>query len=212
VTRLIGTYVPEGDSFAVDMTLEGPQMPVPELEGMLPALGIVLPRGSSLKGGAASVKATIQGPIDRLVIIGSLNMSNTQLAGFNLSSKLTGIEKLAGIKAGADTEIQQLSGDVKVTPEGIAVSNLKIVVPAIGDVAGGGTVGPDSALSFKMQAAVHTGGLAAALNNEPVPFTVDGTCADPLFHADISAVVKDEVKGLGKAAGGLVKGLLGGKK
>jgi hypothetical protein len=165
-----------------------------------------------LKGGTAGVKAAIQGPINRLVITGSLDMSNTRLVGFNLSSRLTGIEKLAGIKGGPDTEIEQLSGNVKVTPEGIAADSLKIVVPAVGDVAGSGTVKPDTTLNFKMQASVHTGGLAAALNNEPIPFTVDGTCADPLFHPDISAVVKGEVKGLGKAAGGLVKGLLGGKK
>jgi hypothetical protein len=44
-----------------------------------------------------------------------------------------------------------------------------------------------------------------------VPFTIDGTCADPVFHPDIKAVVKDEFKGVGKAAGGLLKGLLGEK-
>ena len=99
VTRLVGTYVPLGDSFAVDMTLDGPQMPVQELEGMLPALGITLPNGTSLKGGTASAKATIQGPVDKLVIVGTLNMSNTRLAGFNLSSKMPGIEKPVGIKS-----------------------------------------------------------------------------------------------------------------
>jgi len=41
---------------------------------------------------------------------------------------------------------------------------------------------------------------------------VEGTCAEPVFHADMKAVVKDSVKGEGKAAGGLMKGLLGGKK
>ena len=212
VTRLIGTYVPEGDSFAVDMTLEGPPMPVQELEAMLPAFGIVLPNGSSLKGGTAGVKATIQGPIDRLVIVGSIHMNSTKLAGFNLSNKLSGIEKLAGIKASPDTEIEELSGNVRVSPEGITADSLKLVVPAIGDVAGGGKVNSDTTLDFKMQAAMHTGGLAAALNNEPVPFTVAGTCAEPVFHPDIKAIVKDEFKGVGKAAGGLVKGLLGGKK
>ncbi len=212
VTKLIGTYVPQGDSIAVDMTLEGPQMPVQELEGMLPALGIVLPNGSSLQGGTAGVTATIKGPVDRLVIAGSIHMNNTKLAGFNMSSKLSGIEKLAGIKGGPDTEIQELSGNVRVAPEGIATDSLKLVVPAIGDVAGSGTVNPDRTLNFKMQAAVHTGGLAAALNNEPVPFTVDGTCAEPIFHTDIRAVMKDGFKGVGKAAGGLMKGLLGGKK
>jgi AsmA protein len=211
VTRLIGTYVPQGDSFAVDMTLEGPQMPVQELEGMLPALGVVLPNGTSLQGGTAGVKATIQGPIDRLVIVGSIHMNDTKLAGFNLSNKLSSIEKLAGIAAGSDTEIQELSGNVKVAPDGIITDSLKLVLPAIGDVSGGGTVNPDNTLNFKMQAAVHTSGLAAALNNEPVPFTVEGTCAEPVFHPDIRAVVKDEIKGVGKAAGGLLKGLLGDK-
>ena len=52
-------------------------------------------------------------------------------------------------------------------------------MPAIGDVTGDGTVNPDNTLNFKMQAAVHTGGVAAALNNQPVPFTVEGTCAEP---------------------------------
>jgi AsmA protein len=212
VTKLIGTYVPQGESFAVDMTLEGPQMPVQELEGMLPALGIVLPNGSSLQGGTAGVKATIQGPIDRLVIVGAIHMSNTKLAGFNLSNKLSGIEKLAGIKASPDTEIQELSGNVKVAPDGITTDTLKLIVPAIGDVSGGGTVSADNSLNFKMLAAVHTGGLAAALNNEPVPFTVSGTCSEPVFHPDIKAVVKDELKGVGKKAGGLLKGLLGDKK
>jgi hypothetical protein len=41
---------------------------------------------------------------------------------------------------------------------------------------------------------------------------VEGTCAEPVFHADMKAVVKDSVKGVGKAAGGLMRGLLGGKK
>ena len=207
VTRLMGTYVPQGESLAVDMTMDGPEMPVQELEGMLPALGIVLPNGSSLKGGTAGVKATIQGPIDRLTIAGSIQMNNTKLAGFNLQNRLSGIEKLAGIKATPDTEIQELSGNVKVSPDGIVTENLKLVVPSIGDVAGSGTVNPDSTLNFKMLAALHTGGLAAALNNEPVPFTVGGTCAEPTFHPDIKAVVKDQVKGMGKAAGSLVKGL-----
>jgi AsmA protein len=211
VTRLVGTYVPQGDSLAVDMTLDGPQMPVAELEGLLPALGIVLPNGTSLQGGSAGVKATIQGPIDSLLIAGSIHMNDTRLTGFNLSNKMSGIEKLAGIKAGPDTEIQELSGNVKVAPDGIMTDSLKLVVPAIGDVSGSGTVNPDNTLNFKMLAAVHTGGLAAALNNEPVPFTIDGTCADPAFHPDIRAVVKDEFKGVGKAAEGLVKGLLGEK-
>jgi AsmA protein len=205
VTRLMGTYAPRGDSFSVDMTLEGPRMPVEELEAMLPALGVVLPSGSSLKGGTAGVKATIQGPIDALVISGSVNMNGTKLTGFNLSSRMAGIEKLAGIKNDPDAEIQELSGDVRMAPDGITTENLKLVVPALGDVTGAGAIDSNNALNFKMKAAVHTGGLAAALNNEPVPFTIVGTCAEPVFHPDVAAVVKDEVKGI-------FKGIFGGKK
>jgi AsmA protein len=164
-----------------------------------------LPNGSKLQGGTAGVKATIKGPVDRLVIAGSLNMRDTKLVGFNLSSKLSGVEKLAGIKAGPDTEIQQLSGNVKVAPDGIMTDTLKLIVPAIGDLSGSGTVNPDSTLNFKMVAEMHTSGVAAGLNNQPVPFTVGGTCADPVFHPDMKAVMKGEVKGV-------VKDLFGGKK
>lgn len=60
-----------------------------------------------------------------------------------------------------------------------------------------------------MSAKVQPSGLAAALRDEPIPFTVQGTCADPVFRPDMKAVVKEEVKG---AAGGLIRGLLGGAK
>jgi hypothetical protein len=160
----------------------------------------------------AGVKATIEGPVNRLVTTGSLTLNNTKLAGFNLPSRMSAIEKLAGIKGGSDTEIQEFSGNVKVAPEGMTADAIKLILPAIGELGGGGTVGSDNSLNFKMQATVHTGGVAKIVNNEPVPFTVEGTCAEPVFHPDLKAVVKEEVKGVGKAAGGLLKGLLGGKK
>jgi len=204
LTRLIGSYTPQGDSFEVNMTIDGPPMPVQELEGLLPALGVTLPNGTSLQGGTAGVKATIQGPVDRLLIAGSVTMNDTKLVGFDLSNRMKEIEKLAGIKAGPDTEIQQLSGNVRVAPEGISTDSLSLVLPAIGDVSGAGTIDPNNALNFKMQAAVHTGGLMAALRDEPIPFTVTGTCAEPVFHPNMAAAVKGEVKGL-------LRGLLGEK-
>jgi AsmA protein len=204
LTRLVGRYTPQGDSFAVDMAVDGPPMPVQELEGLLPALGVVLPNGTSLQGGTAGVKATIQGPIDRLTIAGSVTMNNTRLVGFDLSNRMKEIEKLAGIKASPDTEIQLLSGNVKMAPEGITTDSLSLVLPAIGNVSGAGTIDPNNTLNFQMKAAVQTSGLAAGLRDEPIPFTVTGTCAEPVFHASIASAVKGEMKGL-------VKGLLGEK-
>jgi len=59
---------------------------------------------------------------------------------------------------------------------------------------------------------VHTSGLLAVVANTPIPFTVQGTCADPVFRPDLKAVAKEKVKGAEKAAEGLMKGLLEGKK
>jgi AsmA protein len=212
VARLTGTYMPQGDTLGVDMHLTGSKMPVAELVEMLPALAIVFPNGSTLQGGTASLQASLQGPVDRLVTTGSLSLNDTRLAGFNLSSRLTAVERLAGVKGGPDTEIQVLSSDVKVAPEGMSAENIQLVLPAVGSLSGAGTVSPASALSFRMLAAVHTGGVAAMLNNAPVPFTVEGTCAEPIFHPDLKAVMKGEVKGVGKTTGGFLKGLLNGKK
>ena len=216
VAHLTGSYAEQGDSMTLDLKLSGPGMPVQELEALLPAMGVVLPAGTSLKGGTASIDLTAVGPSDRLVTTGSVSLNNTQLAGFDLPKKMASVEKLAGIKEGPDTEIQVLSANVRSAPEGLSASDMKLVVPAIGDLSGSGSVSAENALDFKMSAIVHASGLLAALGGKSIPFTVTGTCSEPVFKPDIGAVAKEEMKSVGgdvgKAAGGLVKGFLGGKK
>ena len=216
VAHLTGTYAERGESMVVDLKLSGPDMPVQELEGLLPALGIVLPAGTSLKGGSASANLSMEGPADRLVTTGSLALNNTKLVGFDLPKKMAAIEKFAGINAGPDTEIQTLSSNLRSAPEGTSAQDMKLVVPAIGELSGAGTVSPANELNFKMSAIVHTSGLMAVVGNKPIPFTVQGTASEPVFKPDYGAVVKEEVKSLegdvGKAAGGLVDGLFGRKK
>jgi AsmA protein len=80
VAHLTGTFKTEGEAQVVNMKLNGPNMPVEELEAMLPALGVVLPSGSQLKGGTLSADLSIIGPIDKLVITGPVKLSNTKLA------------------------------------------------------------------------------------------------------------------------------------
>jgi AsmA protein len=216
VAHLTGSYAEKGESMVLNMKLAGPGMPVPELEALLPALGIVLPAGSRLDGGTASVTLGMEGPANELVTSGSLALNNTTLTGFDLPQKMASIEKLAGIKGGPDTQIENLSTDVRVAPEGASAQNMSLVVPAIGELTGAGTVSPANDLDFQMSAMVHTSGLLRIVSNTPIPFTIQGTCADPVFRPDLKAVAKEKVKsvegGLEKAAGGLVKGLLGGKK
>jgi AsmA protein len=216
LARLTGTYAEQGESMRLKMTLKGPAMPVSELEAMLPALGVTLPAGSRLEGGTATVMLAMEGPADKLVTSGSVALNGTKLTGFDLGRKMATIEKLAGMKGGPDTDIETLSSDVRVAPEGTSAQNMKLVVPAIGELSGAGTVSPANALDFRMSAMVHTSGVLAVVGNRPIPFTVQGTCADPVFRPDMKAAAKQEIKdvegGLGKAAGGLLKGLLGGKK
>ena len=214
--RLTGTYAEQGESMVLNMQLAGPNMPVPELETLLPALGVVLPAGTRLEGGAVSVMLTMVGPADKLVTSGSLAVNNTRLTGFDLPKRMASIEKLAGIRSSPDTEIQTLSANMRVAPNGTSVQDMKLLVPAIGDLSGAGTVSPANDLDFKMSATVHTSGMLAVVGNTPIPFTVQGKCADPVFRPDLGAIAKEKVKsvegGLEKATGGLLKGLLGGKK
>jgi AsmA protein len=211
--HLTGTYAEQGASMMLNLKLAGPNMPVPELATMLPALGVVLPAGSRLEGGTASVALAMEGAADKLVTSGSLALNNTKLTGFDLPNKMAAIEKLAGIKGGLDTNVETLSAKVRVAPEGSTAQDIKFVVPAIGDMTGAGTVSPANDLDFKMSATLRASGLMAVVNNTPVPFTVQGTCTDPVFRPDVKGMVKEQAKvGLEKAAGGLLKGLLGRKK
>lgn len=219
VAHVTGAYAEQGESMVLHLKLSGPGMPVQELEGLLPALGIVLPSGTSLRGGTASASFAMEGPADRLVSTGSVALNNTRLVGFDLSKKMATVERLAGIKASPDTEIQVLSANLRSAPEGTSAQDMKLVVPAIGEVTGAGTISAANELNFRMSAMVHTSGILAVVGNKPIPFTVEGTSSNPVFKPDVAAIAKEEMKsiiggsgGIGKAAGGLLDGLLGGKK
>jgi len=191
VAHLTGTYDAHGKVTAVDLKLNGQGMPVDDLEAMLPALGVILPPKATLKGGTLHTDMAINGPVDKLVTVGTVKLENSTLANFDLGSKLSAISALAGKKTGNDTTIQNFSSNVRVAPEGTKADNINLNVPSIGVVTGAGTVSPANQLAFKMNAAL--GGMG-------IPFSVEGTTSDPKFVPD--------VKGM---ATGLLKGLTSGK-
>jgi len=191
VAHMTGTYDAHGKVTAIDLKLKGEGMPVDDLEAMLPALGVILPPKATLKGGTFNTEMAINGPVDKLVTVGTVKMENSTLANFDLGSKLSSISALAGKKTGNDTTIQNFSSEVRVAPEGTKADNINLNVPSIGVVTGGGTVSPANELAFKMNAAVSGMG---------IPFSVAGTTSDPKFVPD--------VKGM---ATGLLKGLTNGK-
>ncbi len=50
LAKLTGTYQSQGESTVLNMKLNADGMPVDDLQAMLPALGVILPKGSSLQG------------------------------------------------------------------------------------------------------------------------------------------------------------------
>ena len=190
VAHLTGSYDAHGKVTSVNLKLIGDKMPVDDLEAMLPAVGVVLPPKATLKGGDLNVNVASSGPVDKLVSIGSVKMENTQLANFNLGSKLgAAISALSGKNTGNDTTIQNFSSDVKMSPAGTQADNINLTVPAIGVLTGAGTVSPANELAFKMRADV--GGMG-------IPFGVTGTSSDPKFTPDVKGI-----------AGGILQGVLG---
>jgi len=218
---LTGSYAAKGDSTVLDIHLAGPQMSVEDLAAILPAFGVVLPAGSSFQGGTANAKLSFTGNLGSLVTSGSVGLNNTRLAGFDLGSKMSAVEKLAGMKTGPDTEIQSFAANVRMAPDGSAVQDIQFVAPAIGELTGAGTISPAEALDFKMRATLHTSGGAMAMlglkGDTGVPFLVGGTASHPVFRPDIGAFATEKVqslekKGLGKPAGSILGGLLGKKQ
>jgi AsmA protein len=213
VAHLTGTFKTLGETQVLNMKLNAPDMPVEELETMLPALGVVLPSGSQLKGGTLSTELGIEGPIDKLVITGPVRLANTKLTGFDLGSKLGALSAFAGkAVSNPDTTIENFSTTARVAPEGTKADNLNLNVPAIGVITGAGTVSPAGALNFKMLANLH-GGMVGELaqvagmgsGKGGIPFSIGGTTSKPEFVPD----VKGMATGL---AGNALQGVLGGSK
>jgi AsmA protein len=197
VAHVTGTYDAHGKVTSINMKLNGDSMPVDDLEAMIPALGIVLPPKATLKGGTLNLNMNIDGPVDKLVIAGTVKLENSALANFDLGSRLSSISALASKKTGNDTTIQNFSSDVKVAPAGTEANNINLTVPSLGVVTGAGTVSPTNELAFKLKAAVE--GLT-------VPLNVTGTTSDPKFAPDVKGMATGLVKG---ALGDKAKGITG---
>lgn len=234
LARLTGTFAKAGQSMSIQMKLDGQNMPAPDLQAMLPALGITLPSGASLQSGNLSANLTITGPVDRLVTAGHINLSDGKLAGFDMGSKLGALSSFAGVSKGSDTVIQTLSSDVRVAPDGIRTDNLNLVVPTIGSMTGNGTVSPKQELNYQMVAKLSNsasplGGIAkiasAGSASGGIPFKIQGTTSNPSFIPDLAGMTSGITKGItsvpsqipgagnvGGNLGGALGGLFGKKK
>lgn len=229
VAHLEGTYETRGDSTFLKSKLRGETMPVEDLEAMLPAVGITLPKGASLQSGTLSINVASEGPIEKLVSTGTVEMSKARLAGFDLGGKLATVAKLSGIRSSQGTDIEKLSSDLRLAPEGIHINSLLLIVPALGELTGTGTIGTNQSLDCKMLAKITTsGGVAGSVarlagigagNEISVPFFIRGTTSDPSFIPDIQGTAGSLIQSVtGKRGqseqdlGNALKNLFGKKK
>jgi len=221
LAKLTGSYDMKGDTTVVHTRLSGPGMPVDDLEAMLPAVGVMLPSGSRLKGGTLSVDLASDGPLDRLVTTGPVKLAGSQLSGFNLGSKLSAISALSGKQTGNDTSIQNLSTDARYAPDGTRLDKISLIISALGNVSGAGTISPAGNLDFKMVADVSGGavggltqiaGIGGGKGVSGVPFMIQGTTANPSFVPDLKGLAGSQLKGLlgGATSGSSKSNPLGG--
>ena len=213
--HVTGTYAIKGAQTILALHLAAPNLPINQVEALLPAAGVRLPSGSRLQGGTLSANLSITGPSIAPTISGPVEVDNTRLAGFDLSSKIGGLKPVSGSQGG--TEIQKVSADVNSSAQGTRIENLYASIPLLGTATGAGTIAPGGALNFELVAKLNTtsgvGGQAlaglnvgggvlgqavssAAANGIPVHIT--GTTSNPVIQADLSKLLQ-------KNAGNILK-------
>jgi AsmA protein len=229
VAHLNGTYNAQGEEPSVNIKVTGDNMPAQDLESFLPALGVNIPKGASLQAGALNANLNLSGPTNKMVTTGSVNLANAKLAGFDLGSKMSSIAALAGLKTGKDLDIEKLSSNVRVAPNGIQADNFLAVVPSLGQLVGGGTIDSKNNLDFKMAATLTnalgaaaspvsgaagvlgklTGGSSGCKSGTTVPFLIQGTTSDPKFVPDVGGLAAGMLKSQLGCAAGIIPGAKG---
>jgi AsmA protein len=211
--HVTGSYRLTGQSPVLDLRLSAPNLPIDELEDMLPAVGITLPSGSRLRGGALTANLGVTGPSTGTTITGPVEIDNTELVGFDLANKIQGMSGLNGTKG--STQIQKVNAELDSSPQMTKLSNIFGSVPAIGTATGSGTVSPSNTLDFQLVARFNNASAVGSLANQGlnalggllgnqsnnaaekgVPLIITGTTSNPSIRADLNAIVKQQAGGL----------------
>jgi AsmA protein len=224
-----GTVDLSGQAATLNLHLSAPNLPIDQLETLLPSMGIVLPKGSRLQGGTLSATLGVTGTSTNPVIAGPVEIDNTKLTGFDLSQKIMGLKALRNL--GGDTQIQTLRAQVKSTVPETDLSNIYADVPAIGTATGQGTVTAGGALNFQLNAKLSsTGAIGGAVNaaagalgslaggflhkasSNGVPISITGTSSAPVIRANVMGMLAGQhgqQQPQQKKKGGFLGGLLG---
>ena len=209
-----GTYQLAANVPVFDLKLLAESVPIDGLQALLPAVGVRFPNDATLKGGTLSANFDIKGSAKDNVIVGSYEIKDTQLVGYDLGSKIVGIAALGGIKTGDTTAIDIARADVRITKSGSESTNIYSVLPALGESTGSGTVSPSSALDFHLISKVTSAkglnkvgvNILTKLNSTSaadkpstatgIPINITGTAENPVITADVNGLVKGNAAAL----------------
>src|ERR1700677_2303923 len=154
IINMSGTYQTSGPTTAINLKVNGNGVPIDDLVAFLPSAGVRLPQGSQLKGGTLTTTLTVSGSSANPVISGPVRLDNTQLAGFDLGSKLQTVSQLTGGKmgsaTGSGTNIRSLSMNIREAGGAIQTDNIALDVAGVGTATGAGTVSAVGALNYNM--------------------------------------------------------------
>ncbi|MGA7242484.1 MAG: AsmA family protein [Terracidiphilus sp.] len=148
IVNVAGTYQTSGATTALNLVVNTKAASIDELQAFLPSVGVHLPSGSRLQGGTLTTNLNVTGAVGAPIVSGPVRIDNTNLAGFDLGSKLGPLSSLAGIKSGSGTAIQSLSANVAINGGNVRTDNVSVVVPSIGSATGAGTISAAGALNY----------------------------------------------------------------
>lgn len=221
-----GTYRVNESGVTLNLHLAAPSLPVDGLEELLPAVGIKLPSGSSLKGGTLTANLAITGPPASLEIAGPVEIDNTQLAGFDLGSKIEGLMHPGGSPTSGGTAIKTVRADIVENTQGTQLNNIFGDVPSIGTASGSGTVAASGALNFQMVAKIGSSSSASSSTGSTtatstgsswltaagsvlrtsssggIPLSITGTTTNPSIRLNVGTMIKQQA---GSLLGNLTK-------
>ncbi len=211
-----GNYQLPANVPVFDLKLLAQSVPLNEMQALMPAVGAKLPNGATLSGGTLSANFTIKGSPTDNVIVGSYEIKNTKLVGYDLGSKIAGIAALGGIKTGDTTVIDVSRANVRITKSGSESTKIYSVLPALGESTGSGTVSPSGQLDFHLISKVTSAkglnkvgiNLLTKLNSTSdaakpstaagIPIRITGTAEEPVITADVNGLVKGNAATLKK--------------
>ena len=219
---LTGTYEIPAQGAVLHIKVVGQGMPGQSTsKRFCPRSASIFQRAPRSNQGTLSTTLDLTGPTDKLVTSGNVGLFGAKLAGFDLGSKMSSVSALTGIKTGQDMNVEKMTSNVRVAPDGIQADQFNAVVSQLGTLVGGGTINSKNQMDFKMAATVSdalltaspvAGGASALLGQvmgggatkckggtTTVPFQIQGTTSDPKFIPDV-----------GGLAAGLLKSQLGG--